>query len=109
MLYVANVDEGDAGVPDALAAWAAERGAAVVAVSARIEAELAELDEPEAAELRADLGIEESGLGRIVRGAFELLDLLAFFTAGEDKPAQSRGVRRARSTPTCSAGSCAPR
>ena len=97
VLYIANVDEGDAEPPPELAAWAAERGAAVVAVSARIEAELAELDEPEAGELRGELGLEESGLGRIVRGAFDLLDLLAFFTAGEDKPAQSWHVSRGAS------------
>jgi len=44
--------------------------------------------------LRADLGVGESGLQRVVRGAYELLDLLAFFTAGEDKPAQSWHLRR---------------
>jgi GTP-binding protein YchF len=97
MLYVANVDE-DAGEPDAVPAvvadHAAARGAAAVAVSARLEAELAELDEEEAAAMRAELGLAESGLGRVVRGAFGLLDLIAFFTAGEAKPAQSWHLRR---------------
>ena len=68
--------------------------------------------------MREELGVGESGLARVVRGAFGLLDLLAFFTAGEDKPAQSwhlrararpPGTPRARSTPTSSAASCAPR
>ncbi len=44
--------------------------------------------------MRADLGLSESGLEAVVRGAFALLDLIAFFTAGEDKPAQSWHLRR---------------
>jgi ribosome-binding ATPase YchF (GTP1/OBG family) len=44
--------------------------------------------------MRADLGVSESGLQRVVRGAYDLLDLLAFFTAGEGKPAQSWHMRR---------------
>jgi ribosome-binding ATPase YchF (GTP1/OBG family) len=65
-----------------------------VAVSSRIEAELSELDDDEAAVMREELGVAESGLDRVVRGAFGLLDLLAFFTAGEGKPAQSWHLRR---------------
>ena len=44
--------------------------------------------------MRADLGVAESGLQRVVGGAFSLLELIAFFTAGEDKPAQSWHLRR---------------
>jgi ribosome-binding ATPase YchF (GTP1/OBG family) len=44
--------------------------------------------------MRDELGVAESGLDRVVRGAFGLLELLAFFTAGEDKPAQSWHLRR---------------
>jgi ribosome-binding ATPase YchF (GTP1/OBG family) len=65
-----------------------------VAVSARIESELAELDDEEAAVMREELGAAESGLDRVVRGAFGLLDQLAFFTAGEAKPAQSWHLKR---------------
>jgi ribosome-binding ATPase YchF (GTP1/OBG family) len=65
-----------------------------VAVSSRIEAELSELEDEDAAAMREDLGIAESGLTRVVRGAFGLLDLIAFFTAGEAKPAQSWHMRR---------------
>jgi GTP-binding protein YchF len=89
MLFVANVEEGSDEVPAALVAHARSHGAAAVALSARLEAELAELEPSEAAAMRADLGLSESGLARVVRGAFSLLDLVAFFTAGEDKPAQS--------------------
>jgi GTP-binding protein YchF len=93
VLFVANVDEDDDAVPEQVAAHAAAHGARAVAVSSRIEAELSELDEEEAAVMRAELGIAESGLQRVVRGAFALLDLIAFFTAGEAKPAQSWHLR----------------
>ena len=94
VLYVANVDEGDDAVPSVVADHAAAVGAAAVAISSRIEAELSELDEDDAAVMREELGIGETGLDRVVRGAFGLLDLIAFFTAGEDKPAQSWHLRR---------------
>jgi ribosome-binding ATPase len=94
VLYVANVEEGSDEVPPALLQHASAEGAAAVAVSARLESELGELDEEDAAAMRADLGLNESGLQTVVRGAFSLLDLVAFFTAGEDKPAQSWHLRR---------------
>jgi GTP-binding protein YchF len=94
VLFVANVDEGENEVPAAVAEHAAAQGAVAVAVSARIESELSELDDDEAAAMREDLGVGESVLQRVVRGAFELLELIAFFTAGEAKPAQSWHVRR---------------
>jgi ribosome-binding ATPase len=97
VLYVANVDEGDDDVPAVVAEHAAAEGAAAVAVSSRLEAELSELDDEEAAAMRAELGVGESGLRRVVRGAFGLLELIAFFTAGEAKPAQSWHLRRGRS------------
>jgi GTP-binding protein YchF len=94
VLFVANVAEGDDDVPEAVAQHAAAVGAGAVAISARLEAELAELPDEEAAAMRADLGLAESGLAAVVRGAFELLNLLTFFTAGEDKPAQSWHLRQ---------------
>ena len=96
VLFVANVDEGAEEVPAAIAAHAAAQGAGAVAVSSRIEAELAELEEEEAALMREELMSHppgESSLQRIVRGAFSLLHLIAFFTAGEAKPAQSWHLR----------------
>jgi hypothetical protein len=93
VLFVVNVDEGSEEVPAAVAEHAAAEGAGVVAVSSRIESELAELEEEEAALMRAELGVSESSLQRIVRGAFSLLHLIAFFTAGEAKPAQSWHLR----------------
>jgi GTP-binding protein YchF len=94
VLFVANVDEGDDEVPAELAAHAAAQDAGIVAVSSRLEAELSELDDDDAAAMRAELGIAESGLRRVVDGAFALLELIAFFTAGEAKPAQSWHLRR---------------
>lgn len=94
MLYVANVDEGDAEAPAAVAEHAAANRAGVVAVSARIEGELAELDPVEAAEMRESYGVEESGLDRLVGAAYDLLDLLVFFTAGEGKEAVARPLPR---------------
>jgi ribosome-binding ATPase len=93
VLFVVNVDEGSEVVPAAVAEHAAAEDAGVVAVSSRIESELAELEEEEAALMRAELGVSESSLQRIVRGAFSLLHLIAFFTAGEAKPAQSWHLR----------------
>ncbi len=94
ILYVANVDEGDAEAPEAVAAHAAAGDAGVVAVSARIEGELAELDPEEAEEMRESYGVEGSGLARLVRAAYDLLELITFFTAGEDKEAVARPLRR---------------
>jgi ribosome-binding ATPase len=94
ILYVANVDEGDGEVPEVVASHAAAEGAGAVAVSARIEGELAELDPEEAEEMRESYGVEGSGLARLVRGAYDLLDLITFFTAGEGKEAVARPLRR---------------
>ncbi len=93
VLYVANVaEDGAAEVPRALAERAGAAGAGAVAVSARLEAELAELDEAEAAALRAELGAPEPGLDRVVRAAFELLGLISFFTADEAKEARAHAI-----------------
>jgi GTP-binding protein YchF len=95
VLYVANVAEGDDLVPPpAVAEHAAAMSAGAVAVSARLEAELSELDEDEAAAMREDLGAGESGLSRVIRAAFELLDLISFFTAGEAKEARAHAIRK---------------
>jgi GTP-binding protein YchF len=93
-LYVANVEEGSHEVPPEIAELAEQRGAGAVAVSARLEAELMELDSEEAGAMRSELELSETGLQAVIRGAFELLELIAFFTAGEAKPAQSWHLRR---------------
>ncbi|MBA3301015.1 MAG: redox-regulated ATPase YchF [Thermoleophilaceae bacterium] len=95
VLFVANVGEdGPLEPPAEIAAIAQRAGAKAVAVSARIDAELSELDEEEAALMRSELGAAESGLDTVVRGAFELLDLISFFTAGEAKEARAHAIPR---------------
>ncbi|MBI3448710.1 MAG: YchF family ATPase [Acidobacteria bacterium] len=58
---------------------------AALAVSLRIEMEMSQLPEKDAAAFRADLGIAESALARVLRGAFDLLGLVSFYTVGEDE------------------------
>ncbi|MGI8462467.1 MAG: redox-regulated ATPase YchF [Solirubrobacterales bacterium] len=95
VLFVANVDEGDDEVPEAVATAAAERGAWAVAVSARVESELGELELGESEAMREELGLpSEPGLNRLVRGAYELLGLITFFTAGPDVEANARSIPR---------------
>ena len=95
VLYVANVGEGDALEPSAeLVEHAARRGARAAAVSARLDAELAELEDDEAVAMRTELGVEESGLATVIREAFALLDLISFFTAGQGKEARARAIPR---------------
>jgi ribosome-binding ATPase len=95
VLYVANVaEEGSLEAPEGLREYAGGRGARTVAVSARLESELAELDPEEAAAMRHELGLEEPGLDRVVREAFALLDLVTFFTAHEGAEARARAIPR---------------
>jgi GTP-binding protein YchF len=94
VLFVVNVDEGSDEVPETIARHAGANGAEAVAVSARLESELSELTDEDAAAMRDDLGLAESSLQTVIRGAFSLLHLVAFFTAGEDKPAQSWHLRQ---------------
>ena len=93
VLYLANVGEGDSlEVPTALAEHAEAAGARAAAVSARIEAELSELDAEEAAPMREELGAGESGLATVIREAWQLLGLISFFTAGEGKEGRAWAI-----------------
>jgi ribosome-binding ATPase len=94
VLYVANVGEGETEVPEVVAERAHGADARAVAVSARIEAELSELDDEEAGSMREDLGVPESSLDVVVHEAFALLDLIQFFTAGEAKEARAHAIER---------------
>ncbi len=87
VLYVCNVDEASAATGNALsekvAAMAAEQGAECVIVSAAIEAEVVQLADPEEQqEFLSGLGLSETGLARVIRAGYRLLDLITFFTAG---------------------------
>jgi GTP-binding protein YchF len=96
VLFVANVDEGDDTVPAAIAEYAAGHGAEVVAISSRLESELVEMGDDDAAMMREELGLPETGLMRVIHGAFKLLDLISFLTSGE-QIAQSWHLRRGSS------------
>jgi GTP-binding protein YchF len=86
VLYVCNVDEGEAATGNAHSARvfekAAAEGAKAVVISAAIEAEIATMPAEDRAEFLKDLGLEETGLSQIIRAGYELLDLITFFTAG---------------------------
>ncbi|MDN3645475.1 redox-regulated ATPase YchF [Pontixanthobacter aestiaquae] len=86
VLYVCNVAEDEAATGNALservAAKAAAEGAQSVVVSAAIESELVGMEEEDRGEYLAELGLEESGLARVVRAGYELLQLQTYFTAG---------------------------
>ena len=84
-MYVGNVDEhGFEHNPhlDRLREYAARQGAPVVAICAKIESEIADLDDDERAIFLADMGMEEPGLNRLIRAGFKLLGLQTYFTAG---------------------------
>ncbi|CAM3765132.1 redox-regulated ATPase YchF [Rheinheimera salexigens] len=84
-MYIANVTEdGFENNPylDIVQAIADKEGAIVVPVCAAIESEIAELDDDERAEFMADMGLEEPGLNRVIRGGYSLLSLHTYFTAG---------------------------
>lgn len=89
MLYVLNLGDDEAAEMDQaiekhkLAALQGRKNTAVVAVCGRLEAELAEMEEKEAAELLASYGLKEPGLNRLIRATYDLMGLISFFTAGE--------------------------
>jgi ribosome-binding ATPase len=89
MLYVLNLGDDEAADMDKavekhkLAALQGRPNTAVVAVCGRLEAELAEMEEKEAAELLASYGLKEPGLNRLIRATYDLMGLIQYFTAGE--------------------------
>jgi GTP-binding protein YchF len=91
LLLVLNVDEADLGTIDRsvaaldLAGWLESTHAAAVAICAKIELEIAQLEAADAKAFLADLGLAESGLDRVIRAAYDLLGYMSFFTVGEDE------------------------
>jgi GTP-binding protein YchF len=86
VLYVCNVEEAAAATGNAFSARVAEmaaaQGARHVIISAAIEAEVSQLPEEDRAGFLADLGLEDSGLDRIIRAGYALLGLITYFTVG---------------------------
>jgi GTP-binding protein YchF len=89
VIYAANVSEEEAGdssgneYVESVRKFAETEGSDVVVVCAKIEAEMSELEEDEKAMFLEELGIEESGLDKLVKASYHLLDLISFLTAGE--------------------------
>jgi GTP-binding protein YchF len=102
VLYVCNVDEGDAATGNGHSARvfekAASEGAKAVIISAAIEAEIATMEPADRPEFLRDLGLSETGLSRIIRAGYELLDLITFFTAGP-KEARAWTVEKGSKAP----------
>ncbi len=101
VMYVANVDErGFAANPrlDLVRELAGQDGAVVIPVCAAIEAEIAQLDEGDRADFLKELGLEEPGLDRVIRGAYDLLGLQTYFTAGV-KEVRAWTVRKGATAP----------
>lgn len=101
VLFVANVDDGGFGNNpqlDAVTNHAEAEGAGVIPVCASMEGEIALLDDADKTEFLADLGLEEPGLDRVIRAAYELLGLQTFFTAGP-KEVRAWTVRAGSSAP----------
>jgi GTP-binding protein YchF len=88
VLYAANVSEGEAANADGnpyvqlVREFGAKEGAEVVPISAKVESEIAELEGEDKAMFLEELGLSESGLDRLIRGAYKLLGLYTYFTAG---------------------------
>ena len=91
IIYAANLDEDGMTDPAAVpyyqqvVSYAAAEGSAVIPVCAKLEAELAELDEEEKAVFLEDLGLSEAGLDRLIQSSYALLGLISYLTAGEDE------------------------
>lgn len=85
MLYVMNVDEGDMDKPIAELAGPIAALQHAVVISAKIEAELAELPDEDARAMMADLGMQQTGLDKLIKASYQLLNLISFLTTGEDE------------------------
>jgi ribosome-binding ATPase len=102
MMYVLNVDEASAATGNGHSAkaeaYASKRGMPAVVISAAIEAEVAQLPPEDQAEYLSHLDLKETGLARLVRAGYQLLDLVTFFTVGP-KEARAWTVRREARAP----------
>ena len=91
-IYAANLSETDVNAPESCShftqvqALAAKEGSEVLPICAKLEADIAELDDPdEKAMFMEELGLKQSGLDRLIQCSYELLGLISFLTAGSDE------------------------
>jgi GTP-binding protein YchF len=104
VLFVANIGEDEVAQPEEnkyvqiVKEYAAQEGAEVVAVSAKVESEIAELPDEDAKAFLQDLGLTESGLDKLIKAGYKLLGLINFFTAGEQE-VRAWTIRRGTKAP----------
>ena len=101
VMYLANVDEGgfeNNPLLDKVVALGQQEGAPVVAICAKIESEIADLEDEDKAMFLSELGLEEPGLDRVIRAAYDLLGLQTYFTAGV-KEVRAWTVRKGSTAP----------
>jgi len=104
VMYVANVDEDSAGTGNAysqkVVAHADAEGAQAVVISAKIEAELAVMDDEDRAEFLSEIGLEQAGLDRMIKSGYDLLDLQTYLTVGP-KEARAWTFHKGWTAPQC--------
>lgn len=106
IMYVANMSESEIASPNnssyynALVEYANNEGSKVIAISAGIEAEVAQLDEDEREMFLSELGIPEAGLNVLIRATYDLLGYATYFTAGE-KEVKAWTFRKGMTAPQC--------
>lgn len=106
MIYVANIGEDEINDPTQnefylkVKAYADEEGADVIAISAKIEEELAMLDKDEKEMFLQDLGINESGLDKVIKASYHILELCTFLTAGSDE-VRAWTFKKGMNAPAC--------
>lgn len=103
VIYVANVSEDDASSDEneyvkLVRDFSASEDSQTIMVSAQLESEIAELDDDEKSAFLEDLGISESGLDKLVKASYALLDLISFLTAGEPE-VRAWTIRRGSKAP----------
>ena len=105
IIYMANIEEQDIKnngnkYVDMVREYASKEGSEVIPLCAKVESELVELDDEEKTFFLQDLGIEESGLSKLIKGAYSLLGLQTFFTAGSDE-VRAWTFKRGMKAPNC--------
>ena len=105
LIYVANVDEITASIGDndytlVLKEYASKESASVVVMCAKLESELADLEEEEKMQFLSDVGITNSGLDKLIFATYDLLGLATFFTSGTDE-CRAWTFRKGMKAPSC--------
>ena len=104
LIYAANVSESDINTGndyvELVKKYAKEEGSEVIVISAKVESELSELEEEEKELFLSELGIETSGLNKLIKATYSLLGLATYFTAG-DKEVKAWTFKKGMKAPAC--------